>query len=263
MQPDYEEALDFADSSYAKFIRYYQCLERIITLEWFIYKMQFRQVDVVHLDNAIAYGLPFWQSTDYEDRLLSEMPQTDIKEGFNKFSQEFLYHKVATMRTKKDIADELSSMSMGLKNLIQRFQDTPEHRQFEFLNSYTEFKYMQIVGSIHKLVDQFYTEKKDAGTIKTLKEAVWDLTKMNHVTVSYARANSYHVNTTLVHPHHQFLESSNLIFGAFSEDEHVSFARCIRPVVNERALEPPQVTLFQSLYQTDVFRKRLPAQFAG
>ena len=133
---------------------------------------------------------------------MAEMPQTAIREGFNKISQEFLYQKIVTMRTKKDIADELSSMSAGLKNLIQRFQDTPEHRRFEFLNSYTEFKYMQIVGSTHKLVDQFYADKKDPGTIKALKQAVNDLTKMNHVTVSYARANSYHVNMSLVHPHH-------------------------------------------------------------
>ena len=122
---------------------------------------------------------------------------------------------------------------------------------------------MQIVGSIHKLIDQFYTDKKDPETIKTLKKAVQDLTKTSHVTVSYARANSYHVNTALVHPQFQFLESSNLIYGAFSEDEHMNFAKCVRPVVNERALEPPQVTLFESLYQTDYFRRQLPTQFAG
>ena len=81
--------------------------------------------------------------------------------------------------------------------------------------------------------------------------------------MSYAKSNSYHVNTSLVHPHTQFIESSNLIFGAFSADEHVNFARCIQPVINEKAMEPPQITLFQSLYQTDAFRKRLPAQFAG
>ena len=61
----------------------------------------------------------------------------------------------------------------------------------------------------------------------------------------------------------QFIESSGMIFGAFSEDEHINFARCIRPIINERAMEPAQITLFQSLYQTDNFRKRMPAQFAG
>lgn len=152
---------------------------------------------------------------------------------------------------------------MVLKNLIQKFQDTPPHRRYEYLNSYTEFRYMQIVGSIHKLVEQYYIEKKAPSTIKCLKEAVSNLTKMEHVNVSYTRSNSYHVNTSLVHPHMQFIESSGMIYGAFCEDEHINFARCIRPIINEKALEPPQITLFQSLYQTDNFRKRLPAQFAG
>jgi len=36
---DYEEALNFGKSSFAKMIRYYQYLERILGLEWFICKL--------------------------------------------------------------------------------------------------------------------------------------------------------------------------------------------------------------------------------
>ena len=61
----------------------------------------------------------------------------------------------------------------------------------------------------------------------------------------------------------QLLESTNFIYGAHSEDEYHNFLRCIQPVVNEKALEPPQLTLFNSLYQVDSYRKRLPTQFAG
>lgn len=42
VQLDYEEALYFCHSNYAKMMRYYQHLERIIQLEWFIYKLQFK-----------------------------------------------------------------------------------------------------------------------------------------------------------------------------------------------------------------------------
>ena len=86
---------------------------------------------------------------------------------------------------------------------------------------------------------------------------------MDHVKSSFSRSNSYHVNTSLVSPHMQLLESTNLIYGAYSEDEAQNFQRCIQPVVNEKALEPPQLTLFNSLYQIDSYRKRLPTQFAG
>ena len=46
------------------------------------------------------------------------MPPAQINENFNKISQEFFYSKIVTMRTKRDIAEELSGMSMVLRNLI-------------------------------------------------------------------------------------------------------------------------------------------------
>ena len=49
------------------------------------------------------------------------MPQIQINENFNKISQEFFYSKIVTMKSKKNIAEELSGMSMVLKNLIQKF----------------------------------------------------------------------------------------------------------------------------------------------
>ena len=53
-----------------------------------------------------------------------------------------------------------------------------------------------------------------------MREAISQLAKMDHVRISYTKSNSYHVNTGLVHPHLQPLESTNLIFGAFTEEEH-------------------------------------------
>jgi len=96
-----------------------------------------------------------------------------------------------------------------------------------------------------------------------LREAISQLAKVDHVRISFTKGNSFHVNTSLVHPHMQLLETTNMIYGAHSEDEHLNFMRCIQPIINEKALEPPQLTLFLSLYQTDSFRKRLPTQFAG
>ena len=112
---------------------------------------------------------------------------------------------------------------MVLKNLIVKYESTAPNKRMEYLNSYTEFRYMQIVGSIHKLVEKFYIDKKDARTIKCLKQAVSNLTKMDHVNVSYTKSNSYHVNTSLVHPHMQFIESAGLIAGSDCEDEHINF----------------------------------------
>lgn len=97
---------------------------------------------------------------------------------------------------------------------------------------------------MHKLVEQFYIQKRSISEIRCLKDAIRSFTKTDHVRMSYSRSNAYHVNTSLVHPQMQLLESTNLIAGAHSEDEMANFLRCIRPVVNERAMEPSQLSLF-------------------
>ena len=139
-------------------------------------------------------------------------------------------------------------MSLTMQNLMRRYAATKDELKYEFLNSYTEFRYMQILGSFHKIIQQFYIQRRSGNGIRSMREAIRQLTKMEHVHISYSRGNSYHVNTSLVHPQMQLLESTNMIMGAHSEDEHQNFTRCIQPVVNEKALEPPQLTLFQSLY---------------
>ena len=260
---DYEESLHFGTSKFARMIRYYQYLERIINLEWFICKLQFRQDTVVHMDNAIRLGLPFWVETEYERRQKRELHNRPIKEGLNPISQNFLHSNIVSRQTKKYIAEEISSMSLTLQNLLRKYGDTKPELKYEYLNSYTEFRYMQILGSLHKIIQQFYIQKKGGNAIGCLRDAISQLSKMDHVRISYSKGNSYHVNTSLVHPHMQLLESTNFIYGAHSEDEYQNFNRCVRPVINEKALEPAQLTLFQSLYQTDSFRKRLPTQFAG
>lgn len=61
-------------------------MERIINLEWFICKLQFSQDTVVHMDNAINLGLPFWIDTEYEKRMKKEVKIRPIKNGVNPIS---------------------------------------------------------------------------------------------------------------------------------------------------------------------------------
>lgn len=59
------------------------------------------------------------------------------------------------------------------------------------------------------------------------------------------------------------LENANIFAGAVTPDATANFKRCVRPVINEKALEPSQVTLFQSIYQQDQLRRSIPTQFVG
>lgn len=117
---------------------------------------------------------------------------------------------------------------------------------FEYLQSYTEYRYMQIISSMTKLVQQFYMKPKQAGrnAVKCLKNSISHIIKMDHVKIAYTHTNNYHVNTALVHPQYQLIDSTNFISGAYQDDERANFLRCVLPVVNEKALEPSQLTLF-------------------
>jgi hypothetical protein len=71
---DYEEGLYFGDSQYGNMIRYYLTLERILTLEWFIVKLQFPTNEVINMEHALESGLPFWKEDEFDARSIS-MPK--------------------------------------------------------------------------------------------------------------------------------------------------------------------------------------------
>jgi len=84
---DYEEALYFGDSLYGNMIRYYLTLERVIMLEWFINKLQFRSDEVINMEHALDCGLPFWKEDEFDQRIKSQVP-TKLPESLaNKRSQ--------------------------------------------------------------------------------------------------------------------------------------------------------------------------------
>jgi hypothetical protein len=70
---DYAEAMYYGDSKVASLAKYYIGLERIITLEWFINKLQFKTNEVVYLEQAIETGLPFWKEDDFDARPLNAL----------------------------------------------------------------------------------------------------------------------------------------------------------------------------------------------
>ena len=67
------------------------------------------------------------------------------------------------------------------------------------MEKYTEFRYLQIVGSLHKLVQQFYYQK-NISSVQTIQQALASLTKMDHVRVKMIGQGNYNVCTGLVNP---------------------------------------------------------------
>ena len=59
------------------------------------------------------------------------------------------------------------------------------------------------------------------------QQALAQVTKMDHVKVTFTSANNYYVNTSLVHPSMQMLDSGNLVYGSAQPDEVFNFKRAI------------------------------------
>lgn len=70
---DYDEALNFSNSTYSKLTRYYQHIERIFYLEWFIQQLQFKHIESVNMNTIFEVGLPFWNDTEYETRIKNSL----------------------------------------------------------------------------------------------------------------------------------------------------------------------------------------------
>lgn len=86
-----------------------------------------------------------------------EVESTKLVENLNPIGQNWIYQHVVSQKSKKFIAEELISLSQIMTNLMIKVKSLPSSEaQFEYLNCYTEFRHAQILGSLHKLVEQFY-----------------------------------------------------------------------------------------------------------
>lgn len=63
-------------------------------------------------------------------------------------------------------------MSLTIQNLLAQYKQTKDEQKYEYLNSYTEFRYMQILGSFHKITQQFYIQKRPGLGIRSLREGI-------------------------------------------------------------------------------------------
>ena len=60
----------------------------------------------------------------------------------NVIAQNFLHSNIVSRQSKKFIAEEISNVSLTVQNLIRKYRDTKDDQKYDYLNSYTEFRYM-------------------------------------------------------------------------------------------------------------------------
>jgi hypothetical protein len=86
------------------------------------------------------------------------------------------------------------TVSATVKNIIKQHEKTKPELQPYFLQNYTEYRYMQIVGSLHKLVEHFY-RTKNMSAARCCIDNIAQFTKNDHVKLVLEK-NSYHVNNS-------------------------------------------------------------------
>jgi hypothetical protein len=124
-----------------------------------------------------------------------------------------------------------------MHNLLAVFVKTKEAQQFEFLDHYTEFRHLQIVSTMHALVEKFFLEKNIVA-VAALRQAVASILKTEHFRVVRLLPNNYFVRTAATSPLYKRLEAANLIHGVTTIEDATNFARCVEPLSSQKELEP-------------------------
>lgn len=115
---DFEEGLYFGDSQYGNMIRYYLTLEKILTVEWFINKLQFPPDEVINMEHAIECGLPFWKEDEFDARIKNQIKTSVPESAQNLRSKQFFFDQVVSLRSKRNIAEVVNCFGLTIKNFV-------------------------------------------------------------------------------------------------------------------------------------------------
>lgn len=169
---------------------------------------------------------------------------------------------MAEKRAKVALAEEVVNLSQTMSFLIEKAsslyegiasgkvtsQALPQHRVNEFLISHYEFKYYHLIQVLERLIDSYYT-KGAIKEIKFLTELHAQLTNRDNIRISF-KHNAFHVSAANTRPELISLDSVNLQGVGYYNNhiEEVGYQSCLQPTINEKALNPPQITLLEGMY---------------
>ena len=72
---------------------------------------------MIHLDQAIETGLPFWKPDGFDARIQLELaPKTST--GNNSRVYRLFYDRLISNRSKKDIAEVIQSVTLTLRSFV-------------------------------------------------------------------------------------------------------------------------------------------------
>ena len=111
---------------------------------------------------------------------------------------------------------------------------------------YHEIRNLQLVSILQK-VTQTCFNNKDLQSGNTLSKAITAMANRDHIRL-VSSAGGFHLNSSILDPSRLNLEAGSLCHQFGYPTETINFMKCIHPVLSDRALEPPELTLLESVY---------------
>mmetsp|Transcript_29207 Transcript_29207/g.44032 ORF Transcript_29207/g.44032 Transcript_29207/m.44032 type:complete len:91 (+) Transcript_29207:661-933(+) len=88
------------------------------------------------------------------------------------------------------------------------------------------------------------------GAGKTLNETLLALAKRDHIKLVSSNG-TFHLNQTDLDHERLPIENSNYYPREGNLYEQVAFSKCVFPILSDKMLEPPEITLLESIYLTN------------
>jgi len=173
-------------------------------------------------------------------------------QGKNKIALQIMNKLFKSRRLKCDIGEELYFVAQKIKELILEARKHGEkvHSQkdfaCEYLEQYELIRYLQIVSTVQKMNEHFLTQKQiKAG--KALSDVLLALAGRDHIQIIQTNGSA-HMNSSDIDPSNVSLEPTTLQTHFNNAYETLNFQKCVFPILSDRALEPQEVTLLQSIF---------------
>jgi hypothetical protein len=271
---DFDQSYDYSDTAFFRVSQYYQLLERVLTLMLFQTKLSANLTDVITLDHAVKRGLPFWFPDNYKDSLqqskgAEQQPDPDGSDNEGSLAEKVLNKLVTQKRARANLAEDLSEIATTFRAALEAMlvksgsvaklpHEIRPEKAISYMSLFHENLYYLTVNLVEKLIDSYYS-KNCAKELKFLTDTHKRLTNRDNSTLTYQH-NAFHLSLAAIRAGRVDLGTTHWFYA--DRRQRADFSSCIQPIINEQALNPPQMTVLQAMYPQNNSH-HTGTQFAG
>lgn len=195
---------------------------------------------------------PDMDMTNTGKRIQDSQKLSSESDGRNETATRILRNMHQKKKMKSDIGEELYEVATKVRAVLfeakKHGERTSEQASFhsEYLQQYQEIRYLQVVANFARMIEH-YARKGQDGAAQAVNDAVFALAKRDHIKVLSSNG-IFHLNSIDLDLSSTTIEPSSFVLHFGSISERRAFKRTIQPILSDRALEPQEITLLESIY---------------